>query len=425
MVADFLGEGLAAGEPALALVTREHRAALAKELRGRHFDIEQMQSAGSLLILDAHEALASFMKGGELNRDLFRKNVMAVIDRLCQGRRDRWFRAYGELVNLLWQGGQHAAAVQLESLWNELQHTQCFAGLCGYAMDKFYTDAGVQDVHRAHTHVVSTAIGPAPESPETVSLSPDFPSALWHLNGLTIQAECASLHTRVPQPSDPSDRRCSPDRNALIRATRTPGGPHVREGRGDLRGPSLALARFGRSVSISRLASCTSTSERSSCRIRPFQILSLLLEHAGDMVTRDEIRAKVWSTDTTVEFEHGIATAVKKLRQALATMPSSLAISRPCRGAATAGWCPCRGMPRARRRCIQPVSSGKRAADSSGVTVRWQPCATASRAHGTVSVRIVLITGDAGIGKTALVDEFQQQASLAAPDLLSRAVMHR
>jgi DcmR-like sensory protein len=187
MVADFLGEGLAAGEPALAIVTPEHRASLVQELRGRHFDIEQMQTAGRLLVIDARETLAAFMKDGELNGDLFRKNVMAVIDRLCQGRKDRWFRAYGEIVDLLWQDGQRATAIQLEALWNELQHTQCFAGLCGYAMGKFYTDAGAQDIHREHTHVLSTGIGPAQNSPDVVTLSPEFPSSLWHLNGLTIR----------------------------------------------------------------------------------------------------------------------------------------------------------------------------------------------------------------------------------------------
>jgi len=187
MVADFLGEGLAAGEPALAMVTPEHCAGLLEELRGRHFDVEQMQAAGSLLVLDARQTLSTFVVAGELDGDLFRKNVMAVIDRLCQGRKDRWFRAYGEMVDLLWQDGQRAAAIRLETLWNELQHTQCFAGLCGYAMDKFYTDAGVQDIQREHTHVLSTGIGPTHESPDTVTLNPEFPSALWHLNGLAIE----------------------------------------------------------------------------------------------------------------------------------------------------------------------------------------------------------------------------------------------
>ena len=50
---------------------------------------------------------------------------------------------------------------------------------------------------------------------------------------------------------------------------------------------------------------------------RPFQILAVLIERPGDVVTREEIRQKLWPTDTFVDFEHSINTAVKKLREAL------------------------------------------------------------------------------------------------------------
>ncbi len=49
----------------------------------------------------------------------------------------------------------------------------------------------------------------------------------------------------------------------------------------------------------------------------PFQVLAALIERPGDVVTREEIRQKVWPTDTFVDFEHSINTAVKKLREAL------------------------------------------------------------------------------------------------------------
>src|SRR5262249_46160350 len=39
--------------------------------------------------------------------------------------------------------------------------------------------------------------------------------------------------------------------------------------------------------------------------------------YAGDVVTRDEIRKRLWPNDTVVEFDHGINTAIKKLRQVL------------------------------------------------------------------------------------------------------------
>lgn len=50
---------------------------------------------------------------------------------------------------------------------------------------------------------------------------------------------------------------------------------------------------------------------------QPFQILSLLLEHPGQAVTREELRQKLWPTDTFVDFDHSLNSSVKKLRLAL------------------------------------------------------------------------------------------------------------
>lgn len=50
---------------------------------------------------------------------------------------------------------------------------------------------------------------------------------------------------------------------------------------------------------------------------QPFQLLVLLLENAGEVVTRDEICRELWPADTFVDFEHSLATAVNKIREAL------------------------------------------------------------------------------------------------------------
>lgn len=50
---------------------------------------------------------------------------------------------------------------------------------------------------------------------------------------------------------------------------------------------------------------------------KPLQLLRLLLESEGKVVTRDRLREVLWSDQTFVDFEHGVNTAVKKLRQAL------------------------------------------------------------------------------------------------------------
>src|SRR5919204_1301895 len=50
---------------------------------------------------------------------------------------------------------------------------------------------------------------------------------------------------------------------------------------------------------------------------QPFQVLCVLLEHHGETVTREELRARLWPGDTFVDFDDGLHTAVKKLRDAL------------------------------------------------------------------------------------------------------------
>jgi eukaryotic-like serine/threonine-protein kinase len=51
---------------------------------------------------------------------------------------------------------------------------------------------------------------------------------------------------------------------------------------------------------------------------QPFQVLVLLMERSGDVVTREEIRQKLWPADTFVDFDTGLNSAIKKLRDVLA-----------------------------------------------------------------------------------------------------------
>ena len=47
---------------------------------------------------------------------------------------------------------------------------------------------------------------------------------------------------------------------------------------------------------------------------RPFEILCILLERPGDVVTRDEFRQRLWPADTFVDFDPSLNTSVNKLR---------------------------------------------------------------------------------------------------------------
>jgi TolB-like protein/DNA-binding winged helix-turn-helix (wHTH) protein/Tfp pilus assembly protein PilF len=50
---------------------------------------------------------------------------------------------------------------------------------------------------------------------------------------------------------------------------------------------------------------------------QPFQLLTILLLHPGKVVTRDEIRGKLWAAETFVDFDHSLGTAINKIRAAL------------------------------------------------------------------------------------------------------------
>jgi DNA-binding winged helix-turn-helix (wHTH) protein len=52
-------------------------------------------------------------------------------------------------------------------------------------------------------------------------------------------------------------------------------------------------------------------------QVQPLHILAMLLEHPGEVLTREELRERLWPADTFVDFDHSLNTAVKKLRQAL------------------------------------------------------------------------------------------------------------
>jgi len=50
---------------------------------------------------------------------------------------------------------------------------------------------------------------------------------------------------------------------------------------------------------------------------QPFQVLAMLLEHPGEVVTREELQKKLWPEDTFVDLDHGLNKGVNKIREAL------------------------------------------------------------------------------------------------------------
>ena len=82
-------------------------------------------------------------------------------------------------------------------------------------------------------------------------------------------------------------------------------------------GTSPGVIRFGVFEADLRSGELRKQGLRIKLQEQPFQILALLLARAGNVVTREELREKLWPADTFVDFDHSLGTAIKKLRGAL------------------------------------------------------------------------------------------------------------
>jgi TolB-like protein/DNA-binding winged helix-turn-helix (wHTH) protein/Tfp pilus assembly protein PilF len=80
---------------------------------------------------------------------------------------------------------------------------------------------------------------------------------------------------------------------------------------------SATVLRFGPIEVDLRAAELRRQGRKVKLQEQPLQVLAMLLERPGDVVTREELRQKLWPADTFVDFDHGLNSAVARLREAL------------------------------------------------------------------------------------------------------------
>ena len=131
----FIGTALTAGDGALVVATRSHCHGLDELLNANGLDVVGAKARGQYISLDAAETLSKFMVNGSPEPVRFREVIGNVIASVTDGRAR--VRAFGEMVALLWAEGNHAGAIRLEELWNDLQNSHTFSLFCAYPMNGF------------------------------------------------------------------------------------------------------------------------------------------------------------------------------------------------------------------------------------------------------------------------------------------------
>jgi DNA-binding winged helix-turn-helix (wHTH) protein len=78
-----------------------------------------------------------------------------------------------------------------------------------------------------------------------------------------------------------------------------------------------SLVRFGTFEADLRSGELRRNGARVRLQEQPLRVLAMLLERPGEVVTREELHGRLWSSDTFVDFDHGLNAAIKRLRDAL------------------------------------------------------------------------------------------------------------
>jgi excisionase family DNA binding protein len=154
-VSAFIGAALAAGDIGIVIATEPHRAGVAQQLQAQRLLGPSAESREQYVALDAAETLSQLLVDGMIDSARCEEVIGGLLAWATgTGRR---VRVFGEMVALLAVEGNHAAAIELEQRWNDLQQTYAFSLLCAYPLDQLGEETHttlVHDVCAAHSRVL-------------------------------------------------------------------------------------------------------------------------------------------------------------------------------------------------------------------------------------------------------------------------------
>jgi hypothetical protein len=155
-VRTFLAIGVNEGEAAVVIATPAHREAIGAEL-DRAVDLAAAREQGLYVVLDAAETLSRFYADGRIDGERFASVIGAVLRGAARG--GRRVRVFGEMVAVLWEAGDVAAALELEDRWNDLARTYGFRLFCAYPARGFAAgdETSLTGVCNRHSHVIVPA----------------------------------------------------------------------------------------------------------------------------------------------------------------------------------------------------------------------------------------------------------------------------
>ncbi|HET7530978.1 MAG TPA: MEDS domain-containing protein [Mycobacteriales bacterium] len=162
VVAGYLTAALREQQAIVVIALDAHRDALRATIAASDIDIESALTEGRLVLLDATATLSRFMVRDLPDPQLFDEVVGGIVRDAAAG--GRHVRAFGEMVTVLWEAGNVAAAMAVEELWNDLQAAVPMSLFCAYPLPgkpDAAARAALADVCRLHNREIARSPGAA------------------------------------------------------------------------------------------------------------------------------------------------------------------------------------------------------------------------------------------------------------------------
>lgn len=154
-VTNYVAPSLMNGEGVIIIATEKHLTMFEDSLRKLPLNTSLLRLTGQLVMLEAQATLDKFMVNGIPDALKFGETIGEVLYEMKS--KFHHIKAYGEMVNILWNESNIYGTIALEKLWNALLSKKEFSLLCAYSMDSLSDEKegiGFAEVCQCHSHVI-------------------------------------------------------------------------------------------------------------------------------------------------------------------------------------------------------------------------------------------------------------------------------
>jgi hypothetical protein len=161
ILTSYIKEGLLNNEGVIVIARPSLRKIVLSKLDALGFDSQLIKNQGQVRFFDAEFLLSNILIDGVIEEQAFR-NLVEIPIQTTQSKFGK-IRAFGEMVDILWQRDLQDMATQLEDLWEDLCAKQNLNFLCTYLLDNLDPndyDSALEKIYKHHTYLGADSFNP-------------------------------------------------------------------------------------------------------------------------------------------------------------------------------------------------------------------------------------------------------------------------